>query len=118
MWINALLGETLGSNWLDHFLTSGRGDMHLYHVVFAYLAGMIAFPDRAVSHVSKMLKKSLGLRSVVLTEFGCVVLMIAMTLHIRAIDTRFSSWEPIVLVGCWLLLRGVQSLVCYLADLD
>jgi hypothetical protein len=116
--INAFFGETLGSTWLDHLLTSGRGDMHLYHIILFYFASTIVYPDRIVADISERLRKPLGWRAVILSEFGYLVLMIAMTLHFRAIDPRFSLWEPIFLISFWLVIRLIYSFVCHAFDLE
>jgi hypothetical protein len=114
MSINALLGATSGSTWLDHFLTSGRGNMHLYHVVFFYLAAAIVFPDKIVAGISERINRHPGWRSLILLELSSLVLMIAMTLHFRVIDPRFSSWEPVLMVSFWLVFR----ITCHAFDLE
>ena len=116
--VNALLGVTLGSTWLDHFLTGGRGNMHLYHVVFIYFAGPIVYPDNAVEGISEMIRKPLGWRCIILSELSFLFLMIAMTLHFRAIDPKFSSCEPVLFVSIWLAYRIIWSLLCHVIELE
>jgi len=91
--------------------------MHLYHVVFFYFAAPIVYPDKTVAGISEIIRRPLGWRSVILSEFSCLVLMIAMTLHFRAIDPKFSSWEPLLFVSFWLVFRIIWSLVCHAFDL-
>ena len=103
--MNGLFAVILGSTWLDHLLTAGRGEMHLYHVVFFYTAAAILYPDKIVETISNKCGFHPGWRIVAIAELGSVALMIALTVHFQRIDPHFSSWEPFLTTGFWLLMR-------------
>lgn len=92
--------------------------MRSHHIILFYFASTIVYPDRIVVNISEKPRKPLGWRTVILSEFGYLVLMIAMTLHFRAIDPRFSLWEPILLISFWLVIRLIYSFLCHAFDLE
>lgn len=109
--MSVLFALALGSSWLDHVLTGGRGNMHLYHVVLFYFAAIIVYPDRIVAAISQRLRKPIGWRTTASSELGYLAMMAFLTLHFMVIDSGFSAWESAFLISFWLVLRAVYWLI-------
>lgn len=90
--------------------------MHFYHVVLFFLAAMIVFPDKILEEIEERIEKSFGLWPLILSELCYVAAALALTFHLKAMGPALSWWEPVLLIGFWLVMRGVYSLVSNLLD--
>ena len=107
-----------GTTWFDGLLVNGHGSMRFYHVVFFYLAGAIVFADMIMAWLLERTGKAMPLWFFLLSEAGCITMTVVLTCHLKAIGLSVSWREPVALVGFWVVIRCVYSLVCRLSDLD
>jgi hypothetical protein len=98
-------------SWLGRLLTSGRGDMRLYHLLFFSLALMVAFSDEVIAWASSRTSKLFGGWVRAAWVLFLIALTAAATFYLMHLDPRFVWWEPLALTGFCVLLRLVRCVV-------